>query len=1054
VFLNPQGIAVDQSSGDVYAYDGGSGSIYKFNGAGEPADFTALSTNVIEGVGTAGLSAVSEIAVDSSSGPAKGDIYVANGGNHVSVYGADGDPVGDLTEEAGTPWGEACGVAVDPAGHVYVGLANGHVNRYSPTGNPVTDANYTSSLWGLNVIGESCDVAADSEENVYVDTWSHGPVTKYAASQLNTNETQAEGKLVDASGSTLAVDPSPTEGDVYVDEEHDIAPFKPSGAPLGPPFGGSGTGALSGSFGVAVNHTSGDVYADSGDGLVEIFSKSVVLEPSVDGESVAGVVATSATLQAQINPNGTDTTYYFQYGQDTSYGINLPSPPGIDAGAGESDQSITVQPQGLQPDTTYHYRVVAVNKYGTVAGPDHAFTTQVANPLAELPDGRAYEQVSPPNKDGADVLGISLNAYGLTQASEDGDAIAYHVKQAFAEPQASSAVNTYVARRGSGGWYTQDITTPNPTPPGTRLISNRAGEYEAFSADLSRALLYPRNPEPTPLSTEAPAGFVVPYLRDDLSGSYIPLITTKPGVPPEQFENRYLLEGASKDLSHVVFRALLGPGSPGSPAEPLLEWANGQLQTVSVLPDKERVEGDIPFCGSGERRCPLSAVDGSRVYWTDGTHLYVRDIDTQTTVQVDIDAPSDCGSHGGQFLIANADGSKAFFTCAEGVHAGDLYEHDLNAEQTTELARGAGIQGVVGASEDGSYVYFVATGALSGATKSTGGGEPIAGEDNLYLWHEGAGSPLVFIATLSGADSPDWAQPRNRPGLSARVAPHGRWLAFMSQASLTGYDNLDASSGEPDEEVFVYDADSGRLACASCDPSGGRPAGRLIPHALGSLVWEGQWLAASIPTWTAYAQSSSLYQSRFLSDSGRLFFNSTDALVAQDINGKQDVYEWEPSGVGSCEDTGGCVYLISKGTGSADSEFLDASESGNDVFFLTRDRLVAQDVDGNYDVYDARVCTTDEPCPAQPAAELPACASGDACRAAPTPQPQIFGPPASATLVGAGNPPRPPSVSTKRKTKSKKNHRAKKKPRRPRKGLGKAKKSSGRSASGVAKGRK
>ena len=107
-------------------------------------------------------------------------------------------------------------------------------------------------------------------------------------------------------------------------------------------------------------------------------------------------------------------------------------------------------------------------------------------------------------------------------------------------------------------------------------------------------------------------------------------------------------------------------------------------------------------------------------------------------------------------------------------------------------------------------------------------------------------------------------------------------------------------------------------------------------------VWIGHWLAGNIPGWTAQNLASALFQSRYLSDNGRLFFNSPDDLVPQASNHKEDVYEYEPAGVGSCESpTGGCVSLISSGSSGKESAFLEATPSGNDVFFLTAAQLAA-----------------------------------------------------------------------------------------------------------------
>src|SRR5262249_14159640 len=135
-------------------------------------------------------------------------------------------------------------------------------------------------------------------------------------------------------------------------------------------------------------------------------------------------------------------------------------------------------------------------------------------------------------------------------------------------------------------------------------------------------------------------------------------------------------------------------------------------------------------------------------------------------------------------------------------------------------------------------------------------------------------------------------------------------------------------------------------------------------------LWEHRWLAGSIPGWTRYGELNANHQSRYLSNAGRLLFNSSDALVPQveartreeNVEGKtlkvgvENVYEYEPNGLGSCQQAGGCVGLISSGTSEHESAFLDASESGNDVFFLTAAQLVAQETENGDDIYDARSC--------------------------------------------------------------------------------------------------
>ena len=414
-------------------------------------------------------------------------------------------------------------------------------------------------------------------------------------------------------------------------------------------------------------------------------------------------------------------------------------------------------------------------------------------------------------------------------------------------------------------------------------------------------------------------------------------------------------------------------------------------------------------------------------------------------LQLDAREPGCAKCQGGEavFQLASADGSRVFFTDlnrltadsgAESPGKADLYEcavveseagglecrlTDLTPEAGGEAAE---VQGaVLGASEDGSYLYFVADGALTGPEQNAEHEAARPGRPNLYLRHEGR---TTFIAGLSGADSPDWSSKASAT-LTARVSPDGRWLAFMSERPLTGYDNRDAQSGRPDQEVFLYHAAAGAggegdLLCASCNPTGARPHGLEFEQisssssglaALSSTFPPTAWIAANLPAWSAYSgENGVLYQSRYLSDSGRLFFNSSDALVPQDSNGTEDVYQYEPPAGGEEAPPGdtcalssptyspasqGCVSLISSGASAEQSAFLDASESGDDVFFLTAAQLSRRDTDTALDVYDARV-GGGEPQPARPVE-----CEGDGCQlpAVPPADPT----PGSLTFHGAGN---------------------------------------------------
>src|SRR5665213_3465532 len=619
----PLGVAVEQSSGDVYVYDVGAagGSIYKFNASGEPVDFSALGANVIKGVGSDIGSLYTQIAV-SSAGPSVGDIYVANYGSDVHIYGPEGSLIGELKPQSGGP--EFCGVAVDSAGHVYTASNPGRVDEYTPVTAPVTNSDYTSSLWGL---GETCDIAVDSEGDVYTNT-PEGPVRRYEASQFNTLEVPAIGtQIIEGGRNTLAVDPAAAHDELYIDATNSVAQYDSSGKRLGT-TGAAGPGALSGSYGVAVDHATGEVYADDGgSGVVEIFGPATVLAevstgaasdvpptsatlegtvnpgnvpvsacefeygtetsygtstPIPDGtlpagfteegvsaeltglavgttyhyrvvavnadsttpvygpdqevttvpaalieyERVSDVAGESATLNANINPLGNDTHYYFQYGTTScatspSSCADAPSPPGTDIGSEEASKAVSAHIQGLALDTTYHYRTVASNALGTAYGAELTFRTQPGGGELVLPDGRAWELVSPPTKDGARIKVINpelatgsgqfLNTEGTIEAAEDGGAITYLADGPIGEAASnvSPGADQIFSVRGSGGWSSQTIQSQKPSATGLNV--GEGSEDRLFSPDLSLGLVEPLTA--TLLSSEASEGTI--YLRDD-----------------------------------------------------------------------------------------------------------------------------------------------------------------------------------------------------------------------------------------------------------------------------------------------------------------------------------------------------------------------------------------------------------------------------------------------------------------------------------------------------------------------------------------------------------
>ena len=639
--------------------------------------------------------------------------------------------------------------------------------------------------------------------------------------------------------------------------------------------------------------------------------------PQVSETWVENVFTNSAILHARLDAGGLASTYRFDYIAESQYRQNqlagkegflgaarAPQPEG-NPGKG-SDSPVFETVNGLLEGTSYRYRVVIGNADGTAVGPERVLTTKGGGGPLGLLDGRGWEMVSPVDKNGGEIGGLGTIANGgVFQAAAQGAAATFSSASSFGAGGGGAPVGSqYVSRRGAGGWEAENVTASGgygEEPDGV--------PYQLFSTTLSAGLLSGSSYPPLP-GTGAPAGYRNYYLRESAGG--FAALLTHPDIagltmPPSGFELAFA--GASPDLSQVVLStcaaltanatevplgASCDPVAPNLYARSAAGW-----RLLNTLP------GGSTGTPPAQLVAPSGAISnaGSRVFWTDGSDLYLHE-EGAGTIQIDEGVGG-----GGTFQTASADGSVALFT-----KAGSLYRFALGTGTTTNLTPGGGVIGVLGASVDGASVYFL-----------TGSG--------LYL-SRGAGTIGPIASAADASNFPPSTA-------TARVSADGSKLAFLSSAELTPYDNTDTASGKPVSEVYLYDANLARLTCVSCNPTGERPEGAsTIPGAAANGQGEGATRA---------------YRPRALSaDGSRLFFDSGDALVSGDNNnGGQDVYEWEANGSGSCVRPEGCLQLASSGTGLG-SSFVDASASGDDVFFLTGASLVKSDP-GSVDLYDARV---------------------------------------------------------------------------------------------------
>jgi hypothetical protein len=1023
------GVTVDQSSGNVFvasvAHEG-------FTAVGQVEEFSAGGRLLTPPSPFAG-GVDGGVAVD----PAGGDVYVLEGPNlgtgesEIATYDPDTGKAAAknfVVASSGNFGGifTVVQIAADSAGDVYVPvIPQNEVLEYDPAACPASPApctpvkTFTGGV-GAGALKGPTGVAVDSSGDVWVADNGDNRIEELSPADAVLAEFKSEGVesvALDGHGHVFAVVRNSADfcSEVYSPCQH-LVEYSGAGVQI-TDVGAGSFGRLTGMIpnAVAVNESSGLIYVtDAFKERVWVFGPPTA--PVVGKELTAEVTTSEAKLGALVSTGGLPTSYRFEYGTSSEYGQSTPFPEGS-AGEGIASHTVWAAASGLAPGTTYHYRVAATNELGTSYGPDQTFTTLTAAQAAcpnsaqrggfstRLPDCRAYELVTLPPKNSS-----QLRTAG--PAAANGEAFGFYT----VEPLSGSptAGNYYLVTRGPGGWSEEDVM-PLESYSGILCVSE--GQFTPrYSSDMSEAVIAyghqssasQGNGTTSECNTEGlqvvqgePVGYENLLVRDNATGTFRLVNAPPAGVTPADAH----FQGASSDLSHVFFTemARLTPEASYG-IENLFEWDEGALRLLTVLRDGKPATGSL----AGEPGTPASeqaiSADGSHVLFTSGGGLYDR-IDGERTVQIDEAQKGASGPSGGGLLqAASADGSTVLFLDSSRLTAGstaqagepDLYECALpegaTSCQLTDLTvsakpgEHADVLNVSGlGSKDSSHVYFVAKGALASNkreyeyTDTEGKSHRVveeakSGGKNLYVSQNGS---VTFIATLDNV-----ALQENASAGKGVVSPDGSWFAFGSEKSLTGYDNIE-SNGIAAHEIFLYDAATSQIECASCNPSGETPLAG----------------GAELPS----------RASRPLSDGGRLFFETAEALVPSDTNGWLDVYEYE----------GGQASLISSGTGTdfmgnagLFNLFVGASESGDDVFFAAAQQLVPQDTNEDAVViYDARAdggfSATAAP---------PACTTADACRTPVSPQPSIYGAPSSQTFSGVGN--LTPSAQAKAKKKS------------------------------------
>ncbi len=740
--------------------------------------------------------------------------------------------------------------------------------------------------------------------------------------------------------------------------------------------------------------------------------------PLVSGTAVEDLAETSAELTGFVNPVNEATTYHFEWGTDTRYGNRLPVGADEAAGSGGAAVKVGALLKGLKAGTIYHFRLAATNLSGTTAGPDREFS---ALDVYGLPDGRVPEQVTANDKRPVGVVAAQLLSGNIEfQASDKGDNIIYPLLNGAVDASAGGYVD-YMGGRSETGWTSTQLTPPALVPavsPG--LGGDATGLVSYASADLSCEIIESFEP----LTADTPAVDVVNGVsnlyRRNADDSYTLLSAA---APLNEGKGNFTVDWTSADCGHILFETdhrLLEEVPENSTG--LYEWVAGTLRLAGVTPDEsapghESVAVANAGFGTpgGTKKTAWSSMsrDGAKVFFSatsrvgsDTGHMevFVRENGT-TTVEASQSQTATVDARA-VYAAASADGSHVFFlanyglatngtstgvnscTSADAANFGpgcDLYDYDTVTHTLTDLsadtnpadAQGASVPSLFDVSNDGAYVYFAARGQLiPGQGKSEAQNHEGDGTFNVYMSHAGG---LSYVGSITDADTEpgqsgsDWSTGFVR--WVADATPDGKHLLFVSKANVTGYDSKGVT------EAYVYSAEGGETTCVSCRPDG--------------LPSVGDASTEPITIEPAGNINSPQHRARSMSDDGRrVLFTMPDVLAPGARTRSRNVYEWEA----------GHVYLLAPGEESARdfTRFADMSSSGNDVFVVTKQKMVAQDFDNAFDVYDLRVGGGfPEPGPGAPRCDPLA----DRCQGEAAPR--LLEPlgPASEAFSGPGNPP-------------------------------------------------
>jgi len=634
---------------------------------------------------------------------------------------------------------------------------------------------------------------------------------------------------------------------------------------------------------------------------------------------------TTVRLNGRINPRNRPTTYYFEYGPTASYGQQTPAAP---ASAGDGNVQILVSEQltGLQPGTTYHFRLVAQSNAGTTESPDATFTTRT---VAEMTaPSRGIELVNQPEKGNQEPVS------GAAQ-TPDGNKVFWNLQTgAPGSPSAYSQFRSERTKATPQWWETYSVLPPiDQLEPNTTyntvlsisedgntfLVRSRQGSGAQgairVEPDGSIADLYTAPPDHLPICECVSAS-----MSKDGKRVFLELTRNFAEFKPQKPEQ--VLDPDHPEGTQQVYE--IGDGSP----ELLSRLPGGQVGTCSAL-----------FAVGPFYTHPGIDDGGTRmVFQSQGAacdepfRLYLRDLETDTTISLG-GTPVSGAPSAERLVRIKGDGSEVLFLSesrldpADQNNLGDVYRWSDagGTECVTCIVPKAGVwiggdhEPGVAVSDDFSRFYFTSEQKLLP-------NEGIQGKPNVYIWREGT---IDYVTTLGDGGA------LATSAYYSDLNPTGEVAVFSVEPARS---TTDDTGGVP--QMIRYDDRDGSIECISCAPPG-------VPD--------------KSPAGAERAAGIGLNRLGFLSDDGEdIAFRTTAPLLREDINNLSDIYLWH----------NGSLQLVTSGAVKWPSDklnFNSMTPDGQSILFSASARLTGFEKDQVGQLYVSRI-GSDNPGPPTPPA--------------------------------------------------------------------------------------